>query len=180
VPRKPLACRHSLDTPNARGLVDIKGGETVALTAKQEKFVLNVIAGMSQRSAYRDAYPNSRMKDETVDNKASKLLKNAKVRARYDELMAEAKKDAIWTREKAIEKLLFLVEAAETSIHENGVRQANSSAFLNAIKELNAVENVYEQAKLQTEYLKAKLELLKSDKKDTTLLEAILDVMKDE
>lgn len=152
----------------------------MALTAKQEKFVLNVVAGMSQRSAYRDAYPNSRMNDNTVDNKASLLLKNEKVRARYDELMAEAKKDAIWTREKSIEKLLFLVQAAEDSILENGVRQANSSAFLNAVKELNAVENIYEQAKLQTEYLKAKLELLKSDKKDTSLLEAILDVVRDE
>ena len=152
----------------------------MALTAKQEKFVLNVVAGMSQRSAYRDAYPNSKMRDNVVDNKASLLLKNEKVMVRYNELMAEAKKDAIWTREKAIEKLLFLVQAAEDSIQQDGVRQANSSAFLNAVKELNAVENVYEQAKLQTEYLKAKLELLKSDKKDTSLLEAILDVVRDE
>ena len=57
------------------------------LTAKQEKFVRELVKGKSQRVAYRAAYPSSKKwKDASVDQKASTLFKNVKVRSRYDEL----------------------------------------------------------------------------------------------
>lgn len=149
------------------------------LTAKQEKFVLNVVSGMSQRAAYRAAYPNSKMKDSVVDVKASELLKSGKVKVRYDELMQEARKDSIWTLEKSVDSLYFLLHESKESIRENGVRQANSNAFMGAVKELNALMNIYEQSKLQNEYLKAKLELLKSDNNDLELLESLIKVISD-
>lgn len=65
------------------------------LTPKREKYVRNLIKGMSQREAYRDAYPNDKSSDETVDSNASALLKDSKVLARYNELLELAQDEAI-------------------------------------------------------------------------------------
>ena len=63
------------------------------LTSKQEKYVNNLVKGMSQRIAYRNAYPSSKKwKDETVDSKASTLLKNEKVKERYKKLIDKVNK----------------------------------------------------------------------------------------
>lgn len=59
------------------------------LPANQEKFVLNLVAGMSQRAAYREAYPRCKATDGIVDRKASKLYAKVEVRARFEELMGE-------------------------------------------------------------------------------------------
>ena len=57
-----------------------KDGERMAgLTNKQESFVLALIEGKSQREAYRSAYKAGRMKDETVDQCACRLLRKPKV-----------------------------------------------------------------------------------------------------
>ena len=119
------------------------------LTAKREKFVRGLVAGLSQRQAYYEAYPNSKKwKPETVDNKASKLFKESEILARYNELMEEHKNKALWTREEAIKDLIWLKEQARNSIlneafDEGYVRQGTSTAYVNAIKELNALEGVY-------------------------------------
>lgn len=77
------------------------------LTAKQEKFVQELIKGKSQREAYKIAYPTSiKWKDNVVDVKASELLKNGKVKVRYDELhgkvLKRAEEKAIITAEEVI------------------------------------------------------------------------------
>lgn len=64
------------------------------LTAKREAYINNLIAGMSQREAYRAAFNTKSASDKTIDNKASKLLQIAEVRARYDELRGEVTKAA--------------------------------------------------------------------------------------
>lgn len=66
--------------------------------ARHEKYVQNLIAGMSQRQAYRDSFPGSKKwKDKTVDNKASELF-SGEVLGRYNEIQEEQKKDALLTR----------------------------------------------------------------------------------
>ena len=67
---------------------------TEKLTNKQEAFALALIEGKSQRDAYRSAYKSDRMKDETVDQCACKLLKNPKVAARFEELQAKVRREA--------------------------------------------------------------------------------------
>lgn len=67
---------------------------TEKLTNKQEAFVLALIEGKSQRDAYRSAYKADRMKDETIDQCACKLLKNPKVAARFEELQAKVRSEA--------------------------------------------------------------------------------------
>lgn len=119
----------------------------MALTAKQEKYVQGLVAGLSQRQAYKEAYDTSRMKDESIDQVASRLLKNIKVLSRYNELMDEYKKQAIWTREKAEESLSWLLDKAVEDLEEQGFRQANSSSYLNAIQELNKLNDLYPTGK---------------------------------
>lgn len=117
------------------------------LTAKQEKYVQGLVSGLSQRQAYIEAYPNSKKwKPKNVDSKASGLLKQDKVLARYNELIEEHKQKALWTREKASEHLIWLVKQSIISIkeHDGGyVRQGTSSALLGAIRELNELELLY-------------------------------------
>ena len=119
----------------------------MSLTAKEEKYVQGLVAGLSQRQAYLKAYPNSKeWKDRTVDSRASELLKKSNVLGRYNELMIQHKDKALWTREQAVNDLIWLKEQAKKSIKEQDegyIRQGTSTAYVNAIKELNALEDVY-------------------------------------
>ena len=77
------------------------------LTVKQEKFVQNILNGMTQRQAYKDAYNAEKMKDETIDSEACILLKDRKVSERYQELLKEMEKAAVMS---ALEKRKLLKE----------------------------------------------------------------------
>lgn len=59
---------------------------TSKLTFKQEKYIQELVKGKSQREAYKAAYNTNKMSDKTIDEKASRLLSQGKVRARYNEL----------------------------------------------------------------------------------------------
>ncbi len=79
------------------------------LTSNREVFVQGLIAGKSQREAYRAAYPNCKAADNVVDVKASKLFGVAEVRLRYDELMGKVLKPgedaAIATKREVLAEL---------------------------------------------------------------------------
>lgn len=77
------------------------------LTVKQEKFVQNILNGMTQRQAYKDAYNAENMKDETIDSEACILFKDQKVAERYQELLKEMEKAAVMS---ALEKRKLLKE----------------------------------------------------------------------
>lgn len=107
------------------------------LTPKREKFVQNLISGMSQREAYRNAFPSSvKWKDSTVDSKASDLFNTDEILERYNELQAEFTKRALYTREQAVEDLRWMQDNARDDIETNGINKANAPAFLNATKQL--------------------------------------------
>ena len=55
------------------------------LTPKQEKFVQALVSGKSQYEAYKEAYNATNMKDKTIDERASVLFKNDKIKTRYNE-----------------------------------------------------------------------------------------------
>jgi hypothetical protein len=112
-----------------------------------EKFVQNIVAGLSQREAYMESYPRSRKwKVSAVDSNASTLF--TKLQQRYAELMDEHKKKALWTRERAIEELLNLLEDSK--------KDKNYTGRHNAIKELNTLEDLYPKQKNEVE-IKGKL-----------------------
>ena len=150
------------------------------LTAKQEKYVQGLISGLSQREAYKRAYEASKMKDETIDARASRLLKEYKISARYEELISEHKQKALWTREKAVEELLFILDFSKKEIKELGLEASNKGAFIDAVRELNKLEQVYkepESTRANTELIKAKTQLIKGAEHDTSLMQVLLDVL---
>lgn len=114
------------------------------LTPKQEKFVQGLISGLSQRESYKQAgYSVKDKADEYIDVRASELLKNSKVLVRYNALIDEHKEKALWTREEAVRDLIWIKNRSRQDIEMIGVKQANSNAFINAIKELNVLEDLY-------------------------------------
>lgn len=83
------------------------------LTAKQEKFVQNILEGMSQADAYRSAYPNQKMSDKTVWETASKLMSNPKVITRLKELRDKIATEKIMSAQERMEWLTELVKSKE-------------------------------------------------------------------
>ena len=75
------------------------------LTAKQEQFVKNIIDGMSQADAYRNAYPNQRMSDKTIHESASRLMNNSKISARLEELRNKIANEKIMNATRRAERL---------------------------------------------------------------------------
>lgn len=133
----------------------------MALTAKQEKFVQGVVAGLSQRKAYLEAYPISvKWKDATVDNNAYKLMQNNEIITRYRILLNEHKEKAMWTREESVNTLRWLIERSIQSIEqqdEGYVRQGTSNAMISAIKELNELELLYPLKAKQVEKIESEI-----------------------
>ncbi|MDO4721416.1 MAG: hypothetical protein Q4A78_12190 [Peptostreptococcaceae bacterium] len=143
------------------------------LSSKQELFVQEIIKGKSQREAYYIAYPKSKKwKVQNVDSRASNLLKNTKVLARYQELKEKSKDRALWNRGKAREKLLWCISLAEEDIKKNGVRNVNTTALVNAIKELNAMEAIGEEQNAKVQKIYAEIERIKADTDRLTTEEA--------
>lgn len=105
------------------------------LTAKQERFALNIVNGMSQADAYRDAYPGIKMTDKTVWEKASVLAKKDKVRSRIDELRAEIAKPYIMTAQERLEWLTTVVKDDEQVI----------DVRLKASDQMNKMQGAYVQ-----------------------------------
>ena len=142
------------------------------LTPKQELFVQGIISGLSQRQAYRQAYKAEKMSDETVDVRASKLLKEYKVSTRYRELLKEFSNMALWSREQAFNEYEWLKNKARSSIENDGVRQANSNAFLSALDGMNNMafrdlELADKKLRLEIENLQAQLG--SNDEDDTVI-----------
>ena len=79
------------------------------LTPKQERFIQNIVSGMSQRQAYKDAYNAENMKDETIDSEASILFNDQKISKRYQELIDKLEEETLMT---AREKRRMLKEMA--------------------------------------------------------------------
>lgn len=154
------------------------------LTPKQELFVQGIISGLSQRQAYRQAYPSSKKwLDSSVDSKAAVLLQNVKVLSRYRELLKQFSNMSLWSREQAFNEYEWLKNKARASIERDGVRQANSNAFLSALDGMNSM--TWKDLKLTDEKIRQEIELLKikiesnqGSKSDTSLMTALLDAVK--
>lgn len=121
------------------------------LTAKQEKFVRNLIKGMSQREAYKNSYDAENMTDKTIDEEACRLFKDSKISARYKELQEKLDKATIMTAQERLEyltgiildlereKLIVLADGEEKEIE----RPAELAVKLKAIDIMNKMSGEY-------------------------------------
>ncbi len=100
------------------------------ITDKQEAFIqAMLIPDTSQREAYRIAYPNTKMKDKTVDEAASRLYNDGKINARYNELRDKLIKKA---ENKSIITALGLLTDLKDIIDRN--KSEDDRVALDAIK----------------------------------------------
>ena len=75
------------------------------LSVKQEKFCNSYLEFGNASDAYRNSYNCLNMKPETINVKASQLLKKDKIRIRVEELQLELKKKTAITKERVLEEL---------------------------------------------------------------------------
>lgn len=88
------------------------------LTPKQERFIQNIVSGMSQREAYKESYCATNMSDETIDKEACLLFNSPKIATRYKELIGKLEDKAIMT---AQERMIWLTEVVK-DIQKEGVK----------------------------------------------------------
>ena len=112
----------------------------MTLTPKQEKFAQGVASGMTQADAYRNSYNAEKMKPESVQVNASKLMADAKIAQRVRELKDALTKKNLWTREMSVKALVKAYQVAE------GANQ--STGMTAAVKELNAMHGYNEPEKI--------------------------------
>lgn len=70
------------------------------LSIKQEKFCLEYVKDGNASRSYRDVYNTSRMKSESVTEKACIMIKKGNIKARIDELRQEVTNEAIMSIEE--------------------------------------------------------------------------------
>jgi phage terminase small subunit len=135
------------------------------LTPKQEKFIQNIIQGMSQREAYKDAY-NAKYKDEVIDVRACELFNSSKIQVRYKELMDQLEDDSIMSAKERMKWLSEVVknEQKETVYYQvNGKstpieRTADLNTKIKAIDTLNKMSGEYKTILDGSVEVKKKLE----------------------
>ena len=82
------------------------------LTPKQEKFAQAIaLEGMSQSDAYRSAYDTAKMKDKTINEKASLLASKGNIRTRIKELRDTLASPNIMTAQERLKWLTTLIES---------------------------------------------------------------------
>lgn len=156
------------------------------LTTKQENFAQGLVAGLSQRDAYKQAYKTDRMKDSTINVKASELAKDGKIMVRYRELLKEYSNMNLWTREAAFNEYEWLKNRAKEDIQEEGVRQATANAFLDSLEGMNQM--AFRDLELADKKILAEIEKLEQqiggteeqDDKITGYINKLKDVISDE
>lgn len=120
------------------------------LTVKQEKFVQNLIKGMSQREAYKKAY-NAKYKDEVIDVRACELFNSSKIQVRYKELMDQLEDKAIMSAKERMKWLTKVVNGEiqeESKYFEDGEaiiysKEADISTKIRAVDTLNKMSGEY-------------------------------------
>lgn len=120
------------------------------LNARQERFVQNIVKGMSQRDAYKDAYA-AKYKDEAIDSKACNLFKSDKVQVRYKELIERTVKASIMSaqeRKEWLTKVLNNEILEEQIVFDNGEAHtesvaANLTTKMKAMDILNKMDGEY-------------------------------------
>lgn len=89
------------------------------LTPKQEKYVQNLVKGMSQRKAYKNSFDAKKMKDATIDKKASELFQKEEIRGRYEELIKKLEDVTIMNAKERMQWLTRVIKGEIKIIKEN-------------------------------------------------------------
>lgn len=129
------------------------------LNIKQEKFITNILNGMSQRQAYKDAY-GATYREDVIDRNASKLFNTNEVQMRYRELRDKSLEKDILTATERMKFLSDVVSGKEKDTvyyNVNGQntpieKSADLGTKIKAVDTLNKMTGEYfEKLKVETE-----------------------------
>lgn len=122
------------------------------LNVQQERFIQNIVKGMSQREAYKEAY-NAAYDNNAIDVNASKLFNEAKVQLRYKELLQELEDKSIMSAKERMKWLTEVVKNIQKediyTVNSDGEnvlvssRNADLNTKLKAIDTLNKMSGEY-------------------------------------
>lgn len=134
----------------AKRIINGPGGK---LTRQQEMFVQALFAGHSQSEAFKIAYPKANnWTPQAVATEAYRTIKKPHVAARLEQLQNNYQKhlefSSFYGKEELLYDFLYLKEKAEESIDDLGVRQANSNALVNALKNIGEILALYPDKKV--------------------------------
>ncbi len=87
------------------------------LRPKQEKFIQNIIKGMSQRQAYKQAY-NAKYSEKSIDEKASTLFNSEKVQERYRELLKKADDESVMSAKFKRQALMKIFKDKKNNMND--------------------------------------------------------------
>ena len=123
------------------------------LTRQQEMFVQAIMAGHGQSEAYKIAYPKANnWTPQAVATEAYRMMKKPHIAARIEELQSNYQKhlefSTFYDRNQLLFDFLYLKEKSEESIDDTGVRQANSNAYVNALKNIGEILSLYPDKKV--------------------------------
>lgn len=111
------------------------------LTIKQENFCNYFLECGNASEAYRRAYNTDNMKEKTVWEKASELLRNDKVTTRVEELRKELSDISKITKERIIRELSNMAFSSISNMHNTWIERKEfeelSSAQKSAIKSIS-------------------------------------------
>lgn len=123
--------------------------------ARHERFIQNMVKGMTQRIAYKDAFPDNNASDKTIDEMASRLFNDDKVHARYIELLQQLEDKSIMSakeRMKWLTDVIKNIQRDDVYVKNNdgedvliGSKNADINTKLKAIDTLNKMDNTYQQ-----------------------------------
>lgn len=130
------------------------------LTKRERVFVEGIaLNGLDRAESYSVAFDEAIPEDaklyEKFLNKATRLFYKPHIRCAYDALMGQVRdaevKQAVWNKEVATEKLMKLVEQAETEIAGERITMSRLTAITTSIKELNAMHGLNAPTKMEME-----------------------------
>lgn len=125
--------------------------ELKPLSAKHRKFIhLIVYQGLPREEAYCEALEKdiNTMNSEALRVNAAKLFYQPHINNYYHALMEEIRdnevKKAVWTKEVATEKLMKLIEKAETEVYNENkpITMSRLQAIMQPAKELNLMNGL--------------------------------------
>jgi phage terminase small subunit len=120
--------------------------------ARHERFIQNIVKGMSQREAYKEVF-NADYDDNAIDVNASKLFNDTKVQLRYKELMQELEDKSIMSakeRMKWLSDVIRDIQRDEIYVKNNegdevlmGSKNADINTKIKALDTLNKMSGEY-------------------------------------
>lgn len=110
------------------------------LTIKQENFCNYYIESGNASDAYRRAYSCEKMKNETVNIKASELLNNGKIAVRVKELQEEQKEKSDITKERVLQELSGIAFSSIADMHNTWIERKEFEKL--SRKEKSAIKSI--------------------------------------